>query len=583
MRFNKVEVVRSGIQSEAEIGKIEYLDVDQYKLVFHGELLVPREEVEEYEETYNIQPYPESVQAAGAPFFSWEDLIKVVSQRTPQARHLVRYLESNDYHNILKMYVRVDEEDEELSAKPRVIPAAKDENEGDEAEEWLKSQGKPVSKPQAAKKLLPVSPEEAETDENLKLAPFLLTASQLEDKNIKSDKAYEEATKLGIPARRVLVHYDRALLGNLAAGEENDPRKRRELIDSANIFDLGDGIIYGVEVGKNYKGDRDDAKIIPKYLKPSDYNRYWFNMLRKYAPRAKKPEAHGGEKIKMRNIEGSPKWLASIRKPLIKKFLENYEDEIKEELRMLFSVLPNEWQDSFLGPEGNLVRIEEDPKSESLARTSNWLGAGQTSMMSTLNRHEYARLERVLKSLEKKKANTTDPKSRRDYKKAADEIEDQMDELIPRGNRFKVYFVIGMPMRHFIRDLRREIHAQKPMSYAERMAKSYGKVGTKISAATKKRLGDLYTVETSLENFGDWLELFEASGEWHGLKFHLGLAEDFYHLFSAIIKSAYSRVAQAKKIDNLGNIYFTMESSEWDWSRAEEPEEEPEEEDYSGS
>jgi len=87
------------IIAEAVVGRFEFRDVKGSVLLLDAELLVPKEELEQYEEEFGIWDVELPVKE---PFTSWLDLIEAVKKRTPEAKKLIRYLEDYGYQDILK-------------------------------------------------------------------------------------------------------------------------------------------------------------------------------------------------------------------------------------------------------------------------------------------------------------------------------------------------------------------------------------------------------------------------------------------------------------------------------------------------
>jgi hypothetical protein len=283
------------------------------------------------------------------------------------------------------------------------------------------------------------------------------------------------------------------------------------------------------------------------YKDGADYNRKMFNELLKHAPRTLSPEVFGGRKL-MRGAVGSQRELKKRREPMVDHIVAETEDEVVAEAQSIFGVLPEDWTEALIGPNGSRIVYGKD-------RTAIHLGKSVETIESTEQHKEISRWNRVLQMLALRKDGDQDT-----YNKAVEEVRGKLEKLKEEAtNRYEiVYVTVSIPLAQFFRKL----------------------VGELKSGGYEDAGEGQLVAKTTLENLPKLFSLLDPAkvqrGREGALGGRFGMRGDFYDvILGAVMKAFGGEVDKIVRIDASGNIFFTM--------GAEMPEEEEEDEDYEAS
>jgi hypothetical protein len=267
------------------------------------------------------------------------------------------------------------------------------------------------------------------------------------------------------------------------------------------------------------------------YKDGADYNRKMFAKLQKHAPRSLPPEVFGGRKL-MRGAVGSQRELKKRREPMVDHIVAESEDEVIEETKKIFGVLPEDWTEALIGPDGSRIQYAKD-------KSAIHLGKAIETVESTEQHKEIARWSRVLQMLALRK----DVGDKDTYNKAVEDVRGKLDTLKQESsNRYEVVYVtVSVPLGLFHRKLVTELKEV-----------GYGEAGE-----------DQFVAKTTLQNLPRLFSLLDPAKVQRGRKEALGgrfgMRGDFYDVILGSVMRAFGgTVDRIVRVDASGSIYFTM-------------------------
>jgi hypothetical protein len=414
LEFRRVRIEIVPI-SEAEVGRFSYRDVNISNLILDGEMRLSDDEVAELDKSIGVETYPAGIRASGAPFNDWFDLIKAVTKDTPESRTLIRFLEDNAYPAILrKKTIGFDEQgNSKIEDAPYVLSNS-------ELQDFM------IDNVSAASILrevgINISDIGRKSDDEL-VAEYLPAFKEIEEPTEDEEDEEDEV----------------ALAHEIKSKKEDPETTLRDAINRAKRPDFGE-----------------------QFELPADYNRWWFDQLRRYVPRAKKPESGGqivfGGKRALRGAIGSPTELSIRRQGIAKHIIDNSQPQVIEELGSIFSVIPDDWSDTLLGANGSNVNItiptnkKGDPPSQLARRESG---------ISTVDYEALQRLYRIMNMLKDRSETALQNNNLKllgQYQQSIEEITNKIKNIEDSATpTYKVFFSVKLPLTHFLDKIRQEI------------------------------------------------------------------------------------------------------------------------------